>query len=171
MLCTSCGWDNLPGEEICAHCQQDMTLLTQPVPANHIERSLMEDTAGDLGLQLPQVIRLETPVRQAIAHMLQRNIGALLVVDDAGQLQGIFSERDLLKKIAGIHEALGDIHIGAFMTSRPETVSPDDTLAVVLHKMDTGGYRHVPVVAQGKPVGILSVRDMLKHITKLSRGE
>ena len=45
----------------------------------------------------------------------------------------------------------------------------DDTLAFALHKMDVGGYRHVPVVKGGQPLGMLSVRDMLRHITRLCK--
>jgi CBS domain-containing protein len=55
------------------------------------------------------------------------------------------------------------------MTPRPETVAPTDTLNVVLHKMDGGGYRHLPVVHNGKPVCVLSVRDMLRHITRVCK--
>ena len=82
-------------------------------------------------------------------------------------LLGIFSERDLLKKVAGLHDLYAGMPVKSFMTARPDAVTSGDTLAFVLHKMDTGGYRHVPVVDAGKPVGIVSVRDMLRHITKL----
>jgi len=51
------------------------------------------------------------------------------------------------------------------MTPNPETVTSGDTLAFALGKMDAGGYRHLPVVAGGKPVGVISVRDVLRHVT------
>jgi len=54
-----------------------------------------------------------------------------------------------------------------FMTANPETVSTSDTLAFAIHKMDVGGYRHLPVIHHGAPVGVVSVRDMLRHITRL----
>ena len=56
-----------------------------------------------------------------------------------------------------------------FMTANPETVSTSDSLAFALHKMDVGGYRHLPVIHHGAPVGVVSVRDMLRHITRLCR--
>ena len=62
-----------------------------------------------------------------------------------------------------------ELPIGRFMTQRPETVTTTDTLNFVLHKMDGGGYRHVPVLEAGRPVSMLSVRDMLKHLTRLCR--
>ena len=53
--------------------------------------------------------------------------------------------------------------------ANPETVSADDTLDFALHKMDCGGYRHLPVLQGDRPVGMISVRDMLKHITRLCK--
>jgi CBS domain-containing protein len=53
------------------------------------------------------------------------------------------------------------------MTRSPETVAPADILAVALGKMDSGGYRHLPVVDGGKPIGVISVRDVLRHLTSL----
>jgi CBS domain-containing protein len=55
------------------------------------------------------------------------------------------------------------------MTRNPETVEPNDTLAVALHKMDVGGYRHLPIVEGERPVGIISVRDVSRHITRLCK--
>jgi CBS domain-containing protein len=90
-------------------------------------------------------------------------------VDAAGKLLGIFSERDLLTKIAGQHEPFSDLPLSQFMTPDPETVRATDTLAFALHKMDSGGYRHIPVVTGEQVTGIISVRDMLRHITRLCK--
>jgi CBS domain-containing protein len=167
MICPTCGWDNLPGNELCTHCRQDLTLLDHPCAANRVERSLMEDRVDVLDILPPTTIFPHTTVRQAIATMLERNIGALLVVDELGKLIGIFSERDLLKKVAGIHVLYADMPVRSFMTPRPATLGCGDALAIALQRMDGGGYRHIPVVDQGKPVGVVSVRDMLRHITRL----
>ena len=166
MICPTCGWDNLPGNETCTHCRQDLTLLDRPCAGNRVERSLMEDSVGVLDLQPPTTVLPSTTVRQAISLMLERNVGALLVIDERGCLIGIFSERDLLKKIAGIHVLYADMPVRSFMT-KPVTLAPTASLALALHKMDGGGYRHVPIVASGKPVAVVSVRNMLRHITRL----
>ena len=55
------------------------------------------------------------------------------------------------------------------MTAKPETVTAKDTLAFALHKMDVGGYRHLPVLHDGMPAGVISVRDMLRHITRMCK--
>lgn len=165
MICPNCGQDNLPGNETCSNCEQDLTKLDRPMPHTAVERTLMEDAVRKLHPKPPITITHTATVRQAIELMLDRNIGALLVVDDSKKLLGIFSERDLLKKIAGIHENLGDLRITDFMTPNPETVRPTDPLNFALHRMDIGGYRHMPIVENDRPTGVISVRDMLRHIT------
>jgi CBS domain-containing protein len=115
-------------------------------------------------------VTAEATVREAIQILLARDIGALMVVGPDGKLVGIFSERDLLTKVAGTHPDYDRLPVHQFMTPKPETVGPADLLAFALHKMDVGGYRHMPVVQDGLPVGMISVRDMLRHITRLCKG-
>jgi CBS domain-containing protein len=169
MICPTCGWDNLPGSEECQNCQQDLTPLDRPVAQNRVERSLMEDPVSVLRPNRAVSVLPSASVAHAMQVMLDGNLGALLVVDERGELQGIFSERDLLKKVAGVYDAFAALPVSRFMTADPETVTATDTLNFALHKMDVGGYRHLPVLADGKPVGVISVRDMLRHITRLCK--
>jgi CBS domain-containing protein len=169
MICPSCSSTNLPGQEMCGNCQHDLTRYDQPYPRDRVERSLMEDTVGVLPNHRPATVLPDTSIRAAIGRMLDDNIGAVLVVDAAGRLVGILSERDLLRKVAGIHECYDDLPVSRFMTARPESVTPTDPLNFALHKMDAGGYRHIPVVEDGRPVSVVSVRDMMRHITRLCR--
>ncbi len=169
MICPHCGDDNLPGSEQCANCQHDLTQLDLPTAQDRVESSLMGDPVRALRPRTPVTLPQTATVGKAIETMLANNLGALLVVDEAGRLVGIFSERDLLTKVAGIHADYAERPVREFMTADPETVREDDTLAFALHKMDVGGYRHVPLVKGGQPVGVLSVRDMLRHITRLCK--
>ena len=169
MICPHCNHDNLPGSEECSNCRNDLTQLDRPTAQDRVERSLTENPVSALPLRQPVTLPQSATVGQAIETMLAHNLGALLVVDEAGRLVGIFSERDLLTKVAGIHEDYAGRPVREFMTPDPETVREDDTLAFALHKMDVGGYRHVPLVKDGQPVGVLSVRDMLRHITRLCK--
>src|SRR5262249_14149491 len=170
MICPNCGHDNLPGSEECSSCLQDLTQLDRPVAQSRVERSLMEDRVRVLRPKKPVTVQATATVRQAIQTMLARDIGALLVVGAGGKLVGIFSERDLLTKVAGIHDGYADRPVRDFMTADPETVTAHDTMASALHKMDIGGYRHLPVVKAGRPTGVISVRDMLRHLTQLCKG-
>jgi CBS domain-containing protein len=169
MICPNCGYDNLPGSEECSSCQQDLTQLDRPIAQNRIERSLMEDPVSVLAPKKAVTVPVTATVREAVQAMLANRIGALLVVQDDGQLAGIFSERDLLVRVAGMPDPELDMPVRHFMTHNPETVTSHDTLAFALHKMDVGGYRHLPVIKDGKPVAVISVRDMLRHITRLCK--
>lgn len=127
----------------------------------------MEDTVSRLQPRQAVTIGPAMTVKQAIDVMLAHDIGAVLIVDDADQLQGIFSERDLLTKVADPTVDHTQRPVRDFMTPNPQTVRPTDKLAFVLHQMDVGGYRHLPVLKDGQPLGMISVRDMLRHMTRL----
>lgn len=167
MICPNCGHDNLPGAEECSGCLQDLTQLDRPVATNKVERSLMEDPVRIFCKRKPVLIRPQDSLAKAVQIMLDESVGAVLVIDAAGQLVGILSERDLLTKVAGHHTDFSALHVEPFMTPNPETVKTSDTLAFALHKMDGGGYRHLPVLKDGRPHGVISVRDMLQHIVQL----
>jgi CBS domain-containing protein len=97
------------------------------------------------------------------------DIGALLVVDERQLLVGILTERDYLMKVVGLMPDFKRQPLRPIMTPNPETLRADDSLAYALQKMDIGGYRHLPVVDEGRPVGVISVRDVIRHITRLCR--
>jgi len=169
MICPSCGWVNIPGNEECVNCQQDLTPLDRPMASNCVERSLMEDDVAHLHPKKAISIRPTTTLHSAMQAMLACEIGTLLVTDEQGKLVGILSERDLLTKVAGLHDSYAQLPVSDFMTPGPETVETDDPLNFALHKMDGGGYRHLPVMTEGMPRGVVSVRDMLRHIVKLCK--
>ena len=169
MICPNCGFDNLPGSEECAECLQDLTHLDRPAPHDRIERSLMEDPVSELLPAIPVSIEESTTIRQAMQVMIDNNLGALLVTDEEGNLRGIFSERDVLLRIVGIEHNYDDMLVSAFMTPNPETVTMDDKLAFALHKMDGGDYRHLPVLEDDRPAGMISVRDFLRYVSKQCR--
>jgi len=96
---------------------------------------------------------------EAAAQMDARGVGAALVMNGE-HLSGILTERDILHAVA-----TGEVEgtkVGAWMTHDPETVGPDqqpgDAAAVMLH----GGFRHLPVLEGDTPIGILSIRDLMR---------
>lgn len=169
MICPACNHDNLPGSEACERCLQDLTQLDQPAAQDRVQRSLMEDRVTLLNPHAPITVRPDAPIKEALSTMLADNIGAVLVLDQNEKLVGIFSERDLLAKVVGVDNVDTNMLVRDFMTSAPESVLTTDTLAFALHKMDSGSYRHLPVLDQGKVVGVISVRDMLRHFTRLCK--
>jgi CBS domain-containing protein len=170
MICPVCSHDNVPGAEVCERCLQDLTCLDLPIAQDRVQRSLMHDPIGVLHPQEPITIRDSASLREAIATMIEGNIGAVLVLDATDKLVGILSERDLLLKVVGKPEVDNNRSVRDFMTHNPEGVTAHDNLAFVLHKMDSGGFRHLPVLEGGTVVGVISVRDMLRHFTVLCKG-
>ena len=168
MLCPSCGSTNLPGTDSCVRCELPLTTLDGPTPADKVEVSLMADPVSVLNPKPPVTVSADAPLEAAISCMMSHGVGALLVIDRNQSLVGILTERDFLTKIAG--RAGWDGHpVREFMTANPETVSSCDPLAFVLRKMDVGSYRHLPVMENGKAIGVVSVRDVLNHVTKLCK--
>jgi CBS domain-containing protein len=169
MICPNCGYDNLPGSEECATCLQDLTHLDRPVPQDRYERRLTEDPVAILEPVPSLTVKASDTVRSVIQIMVDRNIGAVVVVDDKGAPVGIFSERDVLMRIVGHHENYLDSPVTKFMTRNPECLDVDAKIAFALHKMDGGDYRHMPVTRGGRLVGVISVRDLLRYVAGLCR--
>jgi signal-transduction protein with cAMP-binding, CBS, and nucleotidyltransferase domain len=166
MYCPTCGHLNLPGADACEKCQFALAGLDVPTAHDRVERSLMADTVASLNPRPPVTVQAGDSLGKAIWEMCERKVGAVLVTNPSGDLFGILTERDFLIKVAG-QSNLDELKVDAFLTSSPESVSPTDTLAFALGKMDAGGYRHLPVVDAGKPVGVISVRDLLRHVTNM----
>ena len=167
MICPRCGHDNVPGNDTCEKCQLDLAPLDQPRPHDRVEQRLLDEPVRVLSPRPPVTVGGETLLRDAVKVMMDAGVGTVLVLDKDGKLAGIFSERDLLVRVGDAEAMSGKAAVGQFMTPNPETVAADDTLAVALQKMDVGGYRHLPVVRDGRPVGMISVRDMMRYITRL----
>ena len=97
----------------------------------------------------------------AAAQMDARGVGAALVMN-GDRLSGILTERDVLRAVAT--GGVEGTKVGAWMTHDPESVGPDEqpgqAAAIMLH----GGFRHLPVVDGGKPIGIISIRDLMRLV-------
>ena len=173
MLCPSCGHDNLPGADHCAQCQTSLTQEDVPVALirSGIEQSLSKDTIEILNPVAAVSVSEETPLDTAVQIMRQKEIGCLLVTDHRGKLCGIFTERDLLNKVAGSVEDLTRHTVSQFMAFRPETVQADQLLAYALQRMKVGDLRHLPLIDdEGRPKEIISSRDIINYLASLVEG-
>jgi CBS domain-containing protein len=105
--------------------------------------------------------RAEQSIRQALALLAEHNIGALVVVDEAGGAAGMLSERDVVREAARDERLFGRT-VGEIMTRDVIVGVPEDDLRAVRHTMTERRFRHVPVVADGRLVGIVSIGDIVK---------
>ncbi len=102
----------------------------------------------------------DTSVSRAAKLMAKKNVGAIMVVDDK-RLVGIFTERDAVFRVIAEGRDPRATRLDEVMTPQPATVTPDETFGKALLLMYEGGFRHVPVVKNGEPVGIVSSRSAL----------
>lgn len=161
MICPDCGHDNIEGIDACEAC--DASLVAFDQAGSELEQVIARHDVIVLSPAKPVMVHATMPVRGAIQEMIDRRIGCLLV-QVADELVGIFTERDVLNRVSGDLEAL-DYPVSEFMTRDPETIRANDSIAYALHAMDLGGYRHMPIVdSHGKPVGIISIRDILRFL-------
>jgi CBS domain-containing protein len=99
-------------------------------------------------------------VSAAARLMKDKQVGAILIMDE-GRLTGIFTERDALFRVVAESRDANTACLAEVMTRNPRTIHPDKPFPDALHLMHEGGFRHVPVVENGRPVGMISARDAL----------
>jgi CBS domain-containing protein len=102
-------------------------------------------------------------VAKALAILRDRNIGALVVSGDGATADGIISERDIVHGLADHGSALLSLHVAAAMTKPVITCDPADTVADLMAEMTNRRIRHLPVVRDGRLVGIVSIGDLVKN--------
>jgi CBS domain-containing protein len=105
--------------------------------------------------------RPEQSIRQALALLAEHNIGALVVVDETAVPAGMLSERDIVREAARDERLFGR-SVGEIMTRDVIVGVPEDDLRAVRHTMTDRRIRHVPVVAEGRLIGIVSIGDVVK---------
>jgi CBS domain-containing protein len=115
-------------------------------------------------------IRPHQSLREAVAVLVSHNIGALVVVNNVGQPIGILTERDIIRA-AVENDALLSLPVNTVMAKEVVTGVPHDDLESVAHTMTEKRTRHIPVMDQGKLIGIVSIGDIVKAQRDRYQGE
>jgi CBS domain-containing protein len=135
---------------------------------SEIRGAFLNDTIAALEPAEPICLRETATVAEAIARMLERRQAGVLIVDDSGRLTGIFTERDVLTRVAGVARDATRTALRDVMTPRPEALSATGRIAYAVHSMSVAGYRTVPLVdAQHRPVGVVTVSDVIRWLAHL----
>ncbi len=106
-------------------------------------------------------LKPDQTVREALALLAEKRIGALVVVDDAGKVVGLLSERDIIREAAR-NEALFGEPVSRLMTTDVIVARPGDDLRAVENTMTVKRFRHLPIMDHGELVGIVSIGDVVK---------
>jgi CBS domain-containing protein len=109
--------------------------------------------------QNPLMLPPTATVVQACQRMRDRRVGAVLVTEDDRRLIGIFTGRDAVSRVLAEGKDAATTTLADVMTRNPDTVPPRQTAIEALRAMQDGGYRHLPVVAGSKVVGVISRGD------------
>ena len=162
MLCPVCQHDNYEGEDACENCGADLSAADTPQPALEFHDTVLGDHLHALGFGDAEIVDPDLGIADAIRQMHAAGTDCLLVCEDE-ILIGIFTDRDAVVKAAD--KRLGLYRVSDFMTPDPVVLRREDTLAVAVHKMAVGEFRHIPVVEDdGRPIGVVSAADVFRHI-------
>jgi CBS domain-containing protein len=115
-------------------------------------------------------VRPQQSLREAARLLAEHNIGALVAVNEAGEIVGIISERDIIRAAARLDEALSR-PVREIMTKEVIVGLPNDDLIAVANAMTEKRFRHLPIVERGEMVGIISMGDIVKSQRDQYKGE
>jgi CBS domain-containing protein len=160
--CPFCGASVIRGSDACDACGRELGAVDLPPLATGADDTGFSVSVSNIRVSRARAVTPDTTVADAIAAVTAEASGGIVVVED-GRLAGVFTDRDVLKRVAGVEGAL-ERPVREFMTPDPVVVREDDTMAVVLNKMGAGGFRHVPLARDGEPVAMVTARDVLQWV-------
>ena len=111
----------------------------------------------------PRCVDASAPVTEAAKEMRDADVGAILVTESDG-LAGIVTDRDIVLRSVAEGKDPSQLTAGDVSTSNPETLSPDEELSDAVRRVKESNIRRLPVVEDGKPVGILSLGDLAQNL-------
>ena len=112
-----------------------------------------------------EVVTLEpsASLGEAVSLLAEKRIGAALILGADRRIAGIISERDIVRALAERGAAVLDEPVSGTMTRKVETCNESETVSNIMERMTAGKFRHMPVVDQGRLVGVVSIGDIVKH--------
>ena len=152
------------------NCGADLSAaeLSKPPAGSRVDQAVMQPPLTALDMSSIHTVSPETPLEVAV-HALNRQKLDILGVAENGRLIGLLSVRDIMMRVGSGYKQKLSLPVRQFMTLAPETLPPDAPIAFAVNKMDVGGYRHVPVEIDGRVVGVVSSRDVVRYLVKHGR--
>ena len=166
--CPSCGTQNMEGADECANCGADLRTVDLPTPASQIEQTVMQLPLTALKMTAVHAVAPDTTLEVAVQTLVRQHVDLLEVID-GGRLIGVLSVRDVVTRVGADYASKLKQPVRQFMTPAPETLPPDAPITFAINKMDVGGYRHIPIVQGERMLGVISARDVIRHLVKHSR--
>jgi CBS domain-containing protein len=168
MTCPACGAKNIEGVDECKRCGTDLRTVDLPKPASEVEQSVMHLPLTTLSMTQVHAVAPDVALDVAVQTLVRQKLDLLEVVEN-GKLLGVLSVRDIVTRVGPDYRGKLKQPVRDFMTPQVETLPPDAPITFALNRMDIGGYRHVPVLMDGRVMGVVSSRDVLHYIVEHGR--
>ena len=165
--CPYCGHLNIAGSDHCEKCLHSFTQKDIPQPSKEkFQRKLMTEKVSDFISKIPPIILTPEDSVQTMIDQMQKfpTKGCVLICGKDKKIIGIASIRDIVLKVAGVIPDPSKVPMKNIMTSKPECLDKDASLSFALNKMSIGKFRHVPVLDNGIPIGVVSTRDLIDYL-------
>jgi CBS domain-containing protein len=145
--------------------ETDRVLEAEHPGPHDLESALVTIRLSDVVEHTPLVVDAGSSLA-AVIEAMQRDARGTALVVEGGKLVGIFTERDVLMKVAGHPIDLTQSKVSAFMTPNPVTLPADSAVAFALNRMVLEGFRHIPVVDDdNRPVAEVSMRNLIEYLS------
>ena len=170
MICPACGYENLPGQDECTECLASLMQSDVPQPDTPARWRVMVDPISSLEPSTiePQIVPTGTSLAEGIRRMREKNVGYLLITDRDGRLAGIFTEHDVLCRVAGETINPEARTVDEFMTPNPTSLKSSEPIKHALHYMALNDFMYIPLVDdQGRPEDLLSFRRVCRLIEQM----
>ena len=165
MICPACHHDNIEGADVCANCGLALSGLDLPGAALGSQApNFIHQRLASLPMREPALAGVSDPVGFAVRQMQTQGVDAVLIMDGQ-ELAGIITAWDILHKVAGPDEDLNAVTCSQVMTPEPLCLHDDDSVALALNLMASGGFRHVPVLGVNTPARVVAVDDVFRHLS------
>ena len=165
IICPDCRAENIEGSDTCEVCGADLMTLSRTRVDSELEQHLVNDKLREMHAREAISVSPADPVAVAVHRMRESETECVLVRDKEDRIVGILSERDILMKAAGEKRDLMALAVKDIMTKDPVMLREEDSLAVALHKMSVGGFRHIPFVADDGHTMLISIQDVFSHVS------
>ena len=161
--CPFCGSDVIRGSDTCDSCGRELSGTMDSETTLDIADSHFAVPLSSVRVSKATLILTSATVAEAVAAVAG-DVGGAAIVLDGQKVAGIFTERDVLRKVAGANIDMS-ARVSDYMTADPVLLREDDLVATALHKMGSGNFRHIPLVrGDGQLVGVVTARDIMNWL-------
>ncbi len=168
IICSVCGHENLPGSLHCANCNSDIVIdERKPITDSRVEKAILEDCLEDVGGEesLALEVSPDVSIKEVVNLMIKRHKCSVVVIGPERSIEGIFTERSLLRRVCNQSPINVDKPIREAMLKSPVVLKKSDSVAFALHMMEVQGYSYA--IIEDDPIRVINIRDLLQYIVEL----